>query len=244
MKLSPTMRRLPVLLTAAMALLSTCAAQLETRSSFATATTPVAVAVGDFNHDGFMDLATASLSWPDEVQVFLGNGNGTFGAPTAYDVGPGTGPIATADVNGDGNLDLIVVNGACPNQVCYDSVAVLLGNGDGTFQAPMNFSTPPRSVSLVVGDFNGDGFLDIATVNQADYTTECDCIGVLLGDGDGTFQPPIITYPSRGLPWALVAGHFSKGKNLDLAVTIGLESSSEVQVLPGNGDGTFALGDV
>jgi hypothetical protein len=244
MKLSRTMRRLPVLLTTAIGFLSTCAAQLETRNSFATATTPIAVAVGDFNHDGAMDIATGSLSWPDEVQVFLGNGNGTFGAPTAYDVGPGTGPIATADVNGDGNLDLIVVNGACPNFICDDSMSVLLGNGDGTFQTPMNFSTPPGPVNLVLGDFNGDGFLDIATVNQADYTTECDCIGVLLGNGDGTFQPPIVTYPSHGLPWALVAGHFGKTKNLDLAVTIGLESASEVQVLPGNGDGSFALGNI
>jgi hypothetical protein len=218
--------------------------QLETRDSFSTATTPLAVAVGDFNHDGIMDVATASVSEGPEVQVFLGKGNGTFGAPTAYDVGSGSGPIAVADVNGDGNLDLIVVNGACPNFVCDDSVAVLLGNGDGTFQAPMNFTTPPGPAGLVLGDFNGDGLLDIATINQADYTSECDCIGVLLGNGDGTFQePPIVTYPPHSQPEALTAGYLSGSKNLDLAVALGLESSGEVQIMTGNGDGTFALGD-
>jgi hypothetical protein len=226
-----------------LALASRAIAQLETRDSFATATTPLAVVVGDFNHDGIMDIATASVTQGPEVQVFLGIGNGTFHTPTAYDVGSGSGPIVVADVNGDGNLDLIVVNGACPNFVCDDSVSVLLGNGDGTFQAPMNFSTPPGPVGLVLGDFNGDGLLDIATINQADYTTQCDCIEVLLGNGDGTFQePPIVTYPPPSLPEALAVGHFDENGNLDLAVTEGYESSGKVQIMLGNSDGTFSTG--
>jgi FG-GAP-like repeat len=139
-----------------------------------------------------------------------------------------------------------VVNGACPNFICDDSVSILLGNGHGDFQAPMNFDTPAGPAGLVLGDFNGDGLLDIATINQADYTTECDCVGVLLGNGDGTFQePPIVTYPPRGLPSSLAVGYFDeKNTNLDLAVALGLESSSEVQIMLGNGDGTFTLGDL
>jgi FG-GAP-like repeat/Abnormal spindle-like microcephaly-assoc'd, ASPM-SPD-2-Hydin len=227
-----------------LALVAACLAQLETRDSFTTASTPVAVAVGDFNRDGIIDIATVSVAQGPGVQVFIGKGDGTFGIPTAYDIGRATGPIAVADVNLDGKLDLIVVDSACAHSICENSVSVLLGNGDGTFQAPMIFSTPPGPSGLAVGDFNGDGIPDIATIDQADYSTECDCVGVLLGNGDGTFQQPIISYPAKGLPSAMAAGNFSNSKNLDLAVAIGEESSSEVQILRGNGDGTFSLGNV
>jgi FG-GAP-like repeat/Abnormal spindle-like microcephaly-assoc'd, ASPM-SPD-2-Hydin len=212
-------------------------AQLETRDSFATASTPVAVAVGD--------IATVSAAEGPGVQVFLGRGDGTFGLPTAYDIGHATGPLVVADVNRDGRPDLVVLNGACVPSFCEQSVSVLLGNGDGTFQAPMTFNTPPGPAGLVLGDFNNDGLLDIATINRANHTTQCDCIGVLLGNGDGTFQePPIITYPAPGEVAALVAGDFNSDKNLDIAVSIGLEGSSEVQILLGNGDGTFTLGNI
>jgi hypothetical protein len=180
-----------------------------------------------------------------EVQVFLGNGDGTFGPPTAYDVGQGTGPLAVADLNHDGNLDIIVANSACPDGVCSDEVSVLLGNGDGTFQAPVTYAVPGRVGGLVMGDFNGDGKLDIAMVNQAiSETSACDCVSVLLGKGDGTFQEPaIITYVPAGYPEALAAGHFSSNKNLDLAVTLSFESTGKVQVFLGNGDGTFTPGE-
>lgn len=216
-------------------------AQLETRSSSGTATTPIAVVAADFNHDGKIDFATGSVTDP-EVQVFLGNGNGTFRAPTAYDVGQGTGPLAAADLDADGNVDLVVVNGACPNDVCDDSVAVLIGNGDGTFQPPVYYATPPGPYGVVVGDFNGDGKLDIATANKNDYSSVCACVGVLLGNGDGTFQEPAIVTSLGQYPWAVAAGRFTNGKNLDLAVTFSLPSSGEVQILLGNGDGTFQLG--
>jgi hypothetical protein len=243
MKRSAHAKYLCQLSTCILALTAASLGQLETRDSFATASTPVAVAVGDFNQDGIIDIATVSVGL--RVQVFLGKGDGTFGPPTAYDIGHATGPIAVADVNRHGRLDLIVVNGACAHSICEDSVSVLLGNGDGTFQAPMIFSTPPGPRGLVLGDFNNDGILDIATINQADYSAECDCVAVLLGNGDGTFQePPIITYPAKGLPSAVTAGHFRNNKNLDLAITLGEESSGEVQILLGNGDGTFTLGDV
>lgn len=227
------------LATSIFALAVSCLGQLETRDSFSI-DIPFAIAVGDVNHDGIADVVMVAGT---NTEVFLGRGDGTFGAPKSYDVGTGSGPVAIADVNGDGNPDLIVVDENCPNSICDDSVSVVLGNGDGTFQDPMVFSTPPGPAGLVLGDFNNDGLLDIATINQGDYSTECDCIAVMFGNGDGTFQAPIITYPANGLPSAITAGHFGNSKNLDLAVAIGEESSGEVQTLFGNGDGTFSLGN-
>ncbi len=211
---------------------STAAAQFETRL------TPTnhgadSVVAADFNHDGKIDLAVSS---PFEVQVFLGNGDGTFGPPTAYGVGAVLGPLAVADLNGDNNPDLVVING-CTGNVCDNSVSVLLGNGDGTFQTPVTYATPSVPGDLVLADFNGDGKVDIAISDRYEGG-----IGVLLGNGDGTFQEPAIITAVPAGPEALAAGHFSSSGHLDLAVTMAKISSDEVQILLGNGDGTFRLG--
>lgn len=138
--------------------------------------------VGDFNGDGKLDIAVPS---PHTVAVFLGNGDGTLQpevdyAITADSTNSGTSAIV-ADVNGDGNLD-IVTNG----------VGVLLGAGDGTFtnafSIPLSTDTPLGE--LRVGDINGDGKLDLATI-AFDQSSGHNFLNVLLGKGDGTFQPPI-----------------------------------------------------
>jgi hypothetical protein len=213
--------------------------QMETRSQAVTNLTPISVAVADFNLDGKMDIAVASAgngSLPFEVQIFLGNGDGTFGRPKAYDIDVAAGPIAVADLNHDGKPDLVVGNEAS------GVVTVLLGNGDGSFQAPVAYETPTGVEGLVLGDFNGDGRLDIATIEQGNSTSTCYCVGVLLGNGDGTFQQPAIVTPLAGFPEALAAGHFDGGKDLDLAVTVDQGNAGEVQILLGNGDGTFRIG--
>src|SRR5271169_1274882 len=94
----------------ALALMSSAEAQLETRLDLGTGVAPNSVVVADFNHDGKMDLAVASFEEPGEVQVFLGNGDGTFGPPTAYDAGTATGPLVVGDLNHDGNADIVVVD--------------------------------------------------------------------------------------------------------------------------------------
>jgi FG-GAP-like repeat/Abnormal spindle-like microcephaly-assoc'd, ASPM-SPD-2-Hydin len=229
-------------------LVQSATAQFETRSTTGTNVAPGSVVTADFNRDGKMDIAVASsggggVGNSPEVQVFLGNGDGTFASPQAYDVGPGSGPLAVSDLNGDGNPDLVVINGACPNNLCSDSLSVLFGNGDGTFQAPVNYDTPPSPVGIVLGDFNGDGKLDIATLDQSDSTGSCSCVAVLIGNGDGTFQEPAIITPLAASPEALAAGYFTSERTLDLAVTLSQVSGDTVQILLGNGDGTFQLGD-
>lgn len=115
--------------------------------------------------------------------VLLGNGNGTFQAPVSYAESPSALPnsVAIADVNGDGYLDLVVANmckvadSKCGYPGYVGGVAVLLGNGDGTFQNPINYSSGGSdAVSVVVADVNGDGRPDLVALNASST------VGVLL----------------------------------------------------------------
>jgi hypothetical protein len=209
-------------------------AQVLMRSGLATLNGANRVVVADFNRDGFMDQAVGAFEASSGVQVFLGNGDGTFKAPVAYAPGSGSTSLATADLNHDGNPDIVIANAT------GDSVTVLLGNGDGTFQAPVSYATSVAFGSMVLGDFNNDGKIDIAT---AGYTT-VSVIDVLLGNGDGTFQgPAIVSYPPYGGLDTLAVGRFTEGGSLDLVVADNEGLSGEVvQILLGNGDGTFSTG--
>ena len=197
---------------------------------------PISVALGDFNGDGKVDLAVANANQygadVGNVSILLGNGDGTFQAAVKQFAGAYPYSVAVGDFNGDGKADLAVANRSSgPND---GNVSVLLGNGDGTFQAAVNQMIPGADpVAVAVGDFNRDGKADLAVANDGVGGG----VSVLLGNGDGTLQAavPYVTGSSGSL--AVAVSDFNGDGRTDLVVSNPFDPY--VSVLLGNGDGTF-----
>src|SRR6266480_442149 len=192
------------------------------------------IAVADFNGDGKLDLAVTNSEGPSNVvDIVLGNGDGTFqNPPLLYSAGLLPTGLVSLDVNGDGKPDLAVAGGY--GVLSYFSLTTLINRGDGTFSNPVSFPVLQFPYSAVVGDFNGDGHVDIATTSF----TPTGGVSVLLGKGDGTFQAHLDS-PTGQSPTAIAAGDFNGDGKLDLVVADSSPTNALLSTLIGKGDGTF-----
>ncbi len=173
---------------------------------------PTAIAVGKVNNDRFDDIVLAeynATTHASKVDVFINDGTGLFPAnPTAtYNVGADPTSVVLADVNGDGVLDIITTN------ALDNSVSILKGNANGTFQNAVAFAAGVNPVSVAAADFNVDGSLDLVVANQSANT-----VSILLGNGNGTFGTPV-SYGSGGIrPTSVTTGLFNNDAIPDVAV--------------------------
>lgn len=198
----------------------------ETPVTYTTPSFTIGIVAQDFNRDGHVDLAMAD-TYGNDIYVMLGNGDGTFQAGMSFAAGEVPVELAAGDFNGDGILDLVVADG--PDCGCA-YMSVLLGNGDGTFQAP-NTSSIAAAGFVLVGDFNGDHKLDVALSSGS--------LNIALGKGDGTFAPTL-TYGSDGSAENLVSGDFNGDGIPDVVMTnFNGNENTAVSILLGNGDGSF-----
>ncbi|HEY4902792.1 MAG TPA: FG-GAP-like repeat-containing protein [Candidatus Sulfotelmatobacter sp.] len=185
----------------------------------------------DFNGDGKADLIVTNTDYYGddwEAQIMISKGDGTFEkgaslADTFYPTYPAVG-----DLNGDGKLDIALP--ALDEIEGLPITYIFLGNGDGTFSTPASYAgTNYYGFTAALGDFNGDGKLDIAT----------DAVQVLLNNGDGTFTNDA-SVNVRGWPGGVVTGDFNGDGKIDIATENEVGSFPESNlILLGNDDGTF-----
>lgn len=213
----------------------------------------VQLATADFNNDGKPDLAAAVECAPEgcssggELAIAMGNGDGSFQPVTSLPTGGFYAEsLVTADFNSDGNPDIAIVNN-CVDVGCSaygGSVSIFLSNGHGTFSFGSSFVLTSRyPTTIVVGDFNNDGIVDLAVMSSEGFCPNRCTVNVLLGNGDGTFQSPI-ALPNMGGP-AAIAGDFNQDGILDLAIVTGTtcgDCGGYANIMYGNGDGTFTAG--
>ncbi len=196
---------------------------------FAVDNGPDGAVAADFNGDGLLDVATANFG-ANDVSLLLGNAAGGFTpAGTLPAVGGGPKALVSADFNRDGKRDLATANFA------GDSISVLLGDGAGGFSPAISITVGAGSgpLALTTGDFNGDGFSDLAVTRLAGG------VSVLLGDGRGGFTPTAGSpFPAGNDPGALVSADFNGDGLADVAVTS--VSGDTVLILLGNGAGSLS----
>jgi hypothetical protein len=191
----------------------------------------------DFNGDGIPDLVYAPATGSDiSPKILLGNGDGSFGNPISTSLPAGYyGYFAIADVNNDGKPDLLVL----ASNLGIPLLEVLLGNGDGTFQAPISSTLPTGHGSnnpnytehMGIADFNGDGNLDLVLPDSSNPYTS-----ILLGDGHGHFAVKS-TFLDENRPGAVQVGDFNKDGKMDFVSYFAQSRTAAVYL--GQGDGTF-----
>ncbi len=211
----------------------------QSASSTPTSAGVISVMVGDFNRDGNPDVAAVLIGngSSNSIAIFLGNGKGGFTAGSPFSAGGDAVNLVTGDFNGDGIPDLATGN------FDLQTVSVLLGHGDGTFQAPATYVVPYGPTELTVTDFNNDGYADILVgiggPTAIGESENSEVIGVLLGNGDGTFLGartyPISTSTNDQARFIASADFTGDGK---LDAVLG-DHAGNLGLFAGNGDGTF-----
>lgn len=181
-----------------------------------------AVAVADFDEDGFDDILTGFFA-EDPLTYFSGNGDGTFGIPTRFSSG-GMLNFAVADFDEDQNLDFVANR---------DTPRLRLGDGNGGFVDDAQLPTGTTPSGILAADFDGDGHFDFATANRMSAN-----VSIRLGNGDGTFAPSF-EYPVGNFPEYLALPDIDADGLADLVVTSDYSAENYISILPGNGDGTF-----
>ncbi len=181
----------------------------------------------DINGDGRLDVMIGTINGdfgPVTGIAFLGDGTGHFTEKTGFGSGDfGPGPIAFADLNGDGVLDVVFGSEVQGSGTIY----FFLGNGNGNFTLKSKQDINGSPGFAAIGDFNGDGKLDVAVPDSGG-------VDIFIGNGDGTFHPFIATTACT-IPGGIAAADFDGDGKLDLAV-------GQLCILRGNGDGTFSAG--
>jgi hypothetical protein len=171
---------------------------------------PSSVVVGDFNDDTNLDIAVAN-NGPNSISIFLGDGHGAFGAPTMFSTGAFLLSFVTVgDFNNDSHLDVVVAISDA------NQIGILFGDGNGTLTSIATYSTGLGSApsSLAVGDFNHDNHSDIVVTNSG--TNQ---IGILLGNGNGSFASQIVYSIAPGSnPVSVAVGDFNNDNQLDIVV--------------------------
>ncbi|HET7498006.1 MAG TPA: FG-GAP-like repeat-containing protein [Candidatus Eisenbacteria bacterium] len=196
-----------------------------TRINLAAAVRPHTVVAKDLNHDGHLDLVVSHIG-SNSFGVWLGGGNGTFSARHDYQLSGSPVYLGVYDFNEDGNLDVVATDQT------HGGIGIALGLGDGTFGAATFIPTGQNTHGLVGADLNHDGHMDIAATNSTTPGT----VSVLLGKGDGTFQPKIDF--STSSPHTVSAGDLDQDGDIDLVVCD--FDTGRITIALGHGDGTFA----